>query len=117
MVWHASALSRGSLDDVVDTHDHLGGLSSGSQHLSLHPVRLDDTQLRHVLDLAVDHVQSVVVEALGVFRSQLGDQIGTVEAAVVSDDIRQRPQSATERLNGDSFLTGSSLGQLKRCVQ
>ena len=47
---------RSSLEDVVDSEDHLRSLCGRQEHLSLHLKRLCDAETSHVTHTALHHV-------------------------------------------------------------
>ena len=75
---------------VLPAPQGLGGcrLRGRDQHVELGLERLADAQLRHVRDVALDHVQARRILPARVRRSQSSDQLTSVESTVVRDDGR-----------------------------
>jgi len=52
------SLSGSAAHNVVNSQNHLGGLSGGDEGLLLNAEALSHTKLGHVVDLAVKHVNA-----------------------------------------------------------
>ena len=89
------AAPRNAADNVVDAQKHARRLDGGLETLHLDLVRVPDSHLGHVCDLAGDAVDAQVeVTVPEVFGTQLGDKADGVSAAV----LRQRPRDHLQRV-------------------
>ena len=73
-------------DLTVDAEYHLRGLACAQQHAELALVCLRDTQLHHVSDGAVVHVEAAGAPAGGVGGAKLRHELRGVVPAVVGHD-------------------------------
>merc|ERR1712038_371728 len=99
--------SGSSLENVVDSEDHLRGFRGLDQNLPLDAETLRDAQLRHAADLSLVHVQADCVATRVVGSLQLTGELGGVVSSVLRNDARQLSQGVGEGLHGSGLLPGS----------
>mmetsp|Transcript_80971 Transcript_80971/g.242558 ORF Transcript_80971/g.242558 Transcript_80971/m.242558 type:complete len:505 (+) Transcript_80971:37-1551(+) len=104
--------ARRTLNDIIDTEDHLSCLRRREQHLRLDFESLTDAKLVHVGNRARVHLEAPCVVALVVLGAQRADKIGRVVPRVVRNVHRHRAQRARVGLHREHLLARDRLGRL-----
>src|SRR6266567_3676338 len=104
-LWKVLSATRTLLDtlrryDIIDTKNHGRRFRRRLYHLLLHPKRVKDVQLLHVLDLARVNVNAEPGVSLPLmFRPELHQYVNRVQTGIFGQGSRHSLQSFRESLN------------------